>query len=214
MIKIERIKCGNGNCYILSENGSSILVDTCRTKYRKKVLEVCRKADIKLIVLTHTHVDHCQNAAYIADKLNVPIAVCRKDLDLIKENLRQTLKADTILGKILLRASLKAFREDEIQFFKPAVFIEEGYSLESYGIHAHIIDCSGHTNGSIGIDCGEAGIIVGDALMNMVYPTVSMIYHDYDKMIGTADKISRLGSRTIYFGHGTPCKNKNWVKNK
>lgn len=27
MIKIHRIKCGNGNCYVLEENGNAVLVD-------------------------------------------------------------------------------------------------------------------------------------------------------------------------------------------
>jgi flavorubredoxin len=34
MSEIERIKCGNGNAYIVSEGEHSILVDTCHEEYR------------------------------------------------------------------------------------------------------------------------------------------------------------------------------------
>ena len=54
--------------------------------------------------------------------------------------------------------------------------------------------------------------IAGDALMNMFYPTVSMLYHNKDSMLESARKISNIGNRIIYFGHGKPVLNKNWVK--
>ena len=87
MVKIQRIKCGNGNCYIIEENGNAVLVDTARTKYRDKILSACRKVNIRLIILTHTHMDHCQNAAFISKKLDVPIAICKADEELIKNNM-------------------------------------------------------------------------------------------------------------------------------
>lgn len=59
MSKIYPIKCGNSNCYIIEHNGNAILVDIARTKHREKILLACRKAKIQLIILTHTHVDHC-----------------------------------------------------------------------------------------------------------------------------------------------------------
>ncbi len=103
MVKVQRIKCGNGNCYIIEEKGNAVLVDTARPKYRDKVLLACHKVNIRLI-------------------------------------------------------------------------------------------------------------FVGDALMNMFYPTVSMLYHNYEQMLESARKISGLGERIIYFGHGRPKKNRIWVK--
>lgn len=78
-----------------------------------------------------------------------------------------------------------------------------------YGIPARIISLPGHTQGSIGIDIMEKELIVGDALMNMFYPTASMLYNDRDMMLQSADKISGLGERQIYFGHGKPKKNRS-----
>jgi len=53
---------------------------------------------------------------------------------------------------------------------------------------------------------------VGDALMNIFYPTVSMLYNDKKIMLDSAKKITGLGERIIYFGHGKPVRNRVWVK--
>lgn len=212
LTNIRRIKCGNGNCYILEENGNAILVDTARTKYREKILSACRNTNIRLIVLTHEHMDHCQNAAFISEKLNVPIAICRADEELIKDNMLQPLHAKTLAGKAVLFFSVKSFYCDEIPPFAPEVYLQDGDSLEEFGINAKIVGLPGHTKGSIGIDLGKDGIIVGDALMNMFYPTVSMLYHDYGQMLESAKKISGMGERIVYFGHGKPKKNRDWAR--
>ena len=40
MSEIERIKCGNGNAYLISNGENAILVDTCRAQYRDMILEI------------------------------------------------------------------------------------------------------------------------------------------------------------------------------
>lgn len=212
MSKIKQITYGNVNCFLIESNGKSILVDTGREKYREKILEECSYYDMQLIILTHGHVDHIQNAAFLADALNIPIAICKKDLELINNNMIQPLSSEGILGKIILYASLQSMRKDKIQKFIPTIFLKEGDTLEEYGIKAKIIELPGHTNGSIGIDVEGESLMVGDALMNMFYPTVSMLYTDNDCMIKSACKISGLGDRMIYFGHGQPIHNRTWIK--
>jgi len=66
MQTINRIQCGNGNCFLVSNDSSSILVDTARHKYRDKILTACKGENVKLIILTHGHVDHVENAAYLS----------------------------------------------------------------------------------------------------------------------------------------------------
>lgn len=213
-IKIERIVCGNVNCYILSVGEKAILVDTGRQKYREKVLNSCKPYEIQLILLTHGHVDHVQNAAFLTKELHAPIGMAQADMELLKDNRNQSLQADHFLGKIVLAASLKSFRRELIASFVPTIFLAEGDSLAPYGIDAEIIAVEGHTMGSIAVDVGKKYVLVGDALMNMFYPTVAMLYHDREQMLASAEKISNLGERTIYFGHGKPVNNKNWLKNR
>ena len=210
MADIERIKCGNGNDYIVSDGDSSILVDTCHEEYRELILGKCRMKNVKLIVLTHGHFDHIQNAAYLSDRLNAPIVMHKDDYALIRDKLAEPLLAHTLLGKIIMMMSQKGFGQAKIEPFEPKTCLNDGDNLEHCGIPATIIGLPGHTRGSIGIIVGNTEIIVGDALMNIAYPTKSPLYGDRAIMEQSAAKISSLGDMTIYFGHGSPAKNRKW----
>ena len=212
MENIKRIKCGNGNCYVISNGENAVLVDTCREKHREKILNSCKPYNIRLLILTHGHLDHVQNAAYLAKELNVPIAMSRADVELIENNIAQSLEAESFMGKIVLAVSIKSLSTEKFARFTPDVFLEEGDRLDNYGINAKVLAVPGHTDGSVAIDVGEKHLFVGDALMNMFYPTVSMLYHDKDVMLKSAERISGLGERIIYFGHGKPLSNRVWVK--
>ena len=212
MSKIHRIKCGNVNCHIIDNGTSGILVDTGKKEFLDKVMEACRSYNVKLIILTHAHFDHAENAVRISDTLGIPIGMNENDRNLIQSNSNQSLSAATILGKIVLSASLREFSVRSIPEFKPDVLLHNDDRLDDYGIDARILSLPGHTDGSIGIDVDDKHFIAGDALMNMFYPTVSMLYHNKDSMLESARKISNIGNRIIYFGHGKPVLNKNWVK--
>ncbi len=211
MVKIHRIAGGNVNCYIVEDNDKAILIDNGRKKYRDKILEKCREFHVGLIVLTHGHMDHCQNAAYLANALHIPIAMNKKDLNLIPDNRKQALFAKTFLGKIVLSVSLSSFEKDSLEVFEPKIYLENDDDLSEYGIAAKVVELPGHTKGSIGIKVDD-NLFVGDALMNMFYPTLSMLYADEQEMLSSAEYISELGDKTIYFGHGKPKRNRKWVK--
>ena len=210
MSNIERIKCGNGNAFLVTEGDSVILVDTSITKFRDTILERCSTKNVRLIVLTHGHFDHIQNAAYLSGKLNAPIAMHKDDLALIKDNSAEPIMAQTLLGKIILKASQKGFKHAEIEPFEPGVLLDDGYMLTSYGVPATIVTLPGHTKGSIGVIVGSNDVIVGDALMNMLYPTKSPLYGNWDMVVKSAARITSLGDATIHFGHGKSVKNRNW----
>lgn len=212
MEQIQRIVCGNVNCYLVSNGKNAVLVDTGREKRRQAVLDASKPYQVRLLVLTHGHMDHVQNAAFLSQALHCPIAMHKADLPLLADNMVQPLSASSVLGRIVLSASIKSFKIDGIPSFTPAVFFEDGDSLDSYGISARVVGLPGHTDGSIGLDVGGRDLIVGDALMNMFYPTVSMLYYDQETMLKSVEKIEKLGPRTIHFGHGKPVQNRKWMR--
>lgn len=211
MAEIHRIAGGNVNCYIVAHKDKAILIDTGRKKLREKVLKKCKDLHVNLIVLTHGHMDHCQNAAYLARTLNIPIAMSKKDRNLIPDNRKQSLSAKTFLGKIVLSVSLSSFEKDTLETFEPEIYLENGDDLSKYGIDAKVVELPGHTKGSIGLMVENDKLFVGDALMNMVYPSVSLLYTDEQEMRSTANAIGESGEKTIYFGHGKPIHNRKWI---
>ena len=100
---------------------------------------------------------------------------------------------------------------DSLEVFDPIIYLKNGDDLSEYGIAAKVVELPGHTKGSIGVEI-EDNLFVGDALMNMFYPTVSMRYVDEQEILLSAKYISELGEKTIYFGHGKSKRNREWVK--
>ena len=210
MSNIKKIKCGHANCYLIYGDNGAVLVDTAQSKFRDKIFSICKDKNIKLILLTHGHVDHIQNAAYLSKKLNAPLAIHKADYKLSKDNMSEPLYAHSILGKVILALSIKSFNQNKIQPFEPEIYLHEGFSLESYGVNAKVIELPGHTKGSIGVVVGETDIIVGDALFNMFYPSKSMLYENREVMEKSCERISSFDNVTLHFGHGKAIKNKMW----
>ena len=59
MSRIKRVHCGDVNCHLVQGEQGAILVDTGRAGYGEKLLPLCRQWDVRLIVLTHGHLDQC-----------------------------------------------------------------------------------------------------------------------------------------------------------
>lgn len=150
MTEIERIAGEMANCYLLTGKEGAVLVDTGETGDREKVLKKCRNKNVRLLVLTHGHIDHIQNAAFLAKKLQIPIGMNEKDVELIRNQSAQPLTGSGIFGRV---------------------------------------------------------VIAGDALMHMICPRPASIYGDKRKLLESTGRIAALGSREIYFGHGTPVLN-------
>ena len=208
MNKVTRINCKTDNCYIVSKGNDAILVDTCSAEGCEKVLEECSRYNMRLIVLSHPHFDHAENAARLSKHFGTPVACHEADLEIFESYDRQPLKSWGIVGKVILDASLKVLRNTNVEKPENLFTVKEGDDLSSYGVDARIIELPGHTNGSIGVDVDSKDLIVGDALDNWISPATGHLYCDLEAIKKTADKIKSLGDRTLYYGHGKPTKNK------
>lgn len=211
-MEIITIPCGNVNAYLIAESHGAVLVDTGMERYRSKILNICKNHAVKLIILTHGHIDHVQNAAYLAKKLGCPVGISKEDMELLQNNHLQKMNAKGILGNLLRIISEKSIDKNPIPDITISVILSEEMSLKEFGIDGRVLALPGHTKGSVGIDVEEKFLFVGDALMNMIYPTTSMIYENEEKMLESAKRITSLGKRKIYFGHGKPVNNRNWEK--
>ena len=210
MSKITKIQCGNGNCFCVEEDGCAILIDTAMAAYRDKILNGCKDKNIRLIVLTHGHVDHIQNAAALSKALKAPIAMHNADYYLTRDNMEESMSANTLFGKFMLALIKNQLKNGKVELFEPEVFLLDGDTLDGYGVKAKIVHLPGHTKGSIGIVVGISDIFVGDALMNIMYPTKSLLFGNQMDMLESIGKIGSYKSATVHFGHGKSVDNRVW----
>lgn len=210
MYEITQINAG-ANCYLVTQDKASILVDTGVKGFEDKILKQCEGKSVKLIVLTHGHIDHMQNAAYLAKKLQVPIAMNEKDIPLLRNNLCREMKSHGFFGNIVRFFSVMSAKSAQIDNFKPDMLLKDGDSLHDFGIDAEVIELPGHTAGSIGLKLGEDALLAGDALMHMTKAGPTLLYEEYEQMIQSVRKIQNMGNIKIYFGHGKMVQNRKWV---
>lgn len=211
MNEIKRVSCGTVNCYLVSQQGKTILIDTGTAAYRKKVLKECKNANVQLIILTHGHCDHIQNTVFLSRKLKAPVAMSDGDIELIEDNLKQPLYAKGLFGKFLRFYSVFTIKymkkRKAMEQFCPNIILKDGMNLDEFGIQAEVVGLPGHTKGSIGILVGGKDFFIGDALMNMTVLTLPRIYTDEEQMRKSADKIWKMKNTMIYFGHGKQLRN-------
>ena len=77
---IVRISCGFSNVWLIKNGSHSLLIDTGRKGYSRKILRVIQQnnlklSDVKYILITHTHFDHCANAFELKKKLHADLFV-------------------------------------------------------------------------------------------------------------------------------------------
>jgi glyoxylase-like metal-dependent hydrolase (beta-lactamase superfamily II) len=211
-VEVRQIKGGTDNCYLVTDGKKAILVDTASGQYLDQVAAECDQYEMKLIVLTHVHFDHAENAAALSERYGIPVAIHRKDEELFESYDKQPMESYGAVGRVVLGLSLKVLRNTPVKRPENLVFVGDGDDLSEYGFDAKVIELPGHTLGSIGVDVEGKHLLVGDALDNWIRPGIAHLFHDREAARKSAGKIGALGDRTIYYGHGKPTQNRSWGK--
>ena len=165
--EITRIKGGTGNCYLISNDGKAVLFDTTSGKNVSEVVEACSKYEMKVLVLSHPHFDHAENASVISERFNIPVAYHSADDEIFDDYAAQPLKSYGLVGFVVLKMSVKVLQETKVDRPKKHYYIKEGDTLADYGFpEIRVVELPGHTKGSIGLLIQDHSILVGDALDN------------------------------------------------
>ena len=138
------------NLYVIKGKRGDILIDTGFICMKKRVKKWLDNFNIKLIIITHVHVDHTWNVKYIKDLYNCKVAIGIED----KNNIDNS-KIDSIAKSIrcyrwtiLMNWGMNKFipKEYEIDYY-----LKNNQIIKKYGLELKIISLKGHTTGSIGI---------------------------------------------------------------
>lgn len=194
------LPASGGHAYLLRGEGGSVLVDTGTQKLAEHTLAACHHMGLKLILLTHGHFDHCQNAAYFAKELHCPVAISPLDAPLLKGE-KRTVSGEGLWGKAFAWASNRNIQKQPLPEAVPTVFLEDSMSLAPYGIDGKVVALPGHTAGSMGVFLDNRELLAGDAMSGLWGPGPAWCWEDKALMEASLEKIRGLRAKRIYTGH-------------
>lgn len=194
------------NVYVIKGIDGDILIDTGFIGMKRRLKRYLDNFNIKLIVLTHAHVDHAWNASYFKERYNCDILMSREDLINI-DNSNINSKPSNNKHKLwtkLMNKGMKLLKQKE---FTPDIIIDKDKEFNLYGLNFKVINLKGHTNGSIGLLYNNK-LFAGDSLVNRK-SYAEIAYQNQNNLSAkeTFKKIIELNPEMIYVGHDKPIDN-------
>ena len=205
------------NCYLLLGAEGCIVVDTGLPGSESRIEKALKKRglsfkNIKLIVITHAHVDHAGSAARLRELSGAPIVAHEGDL---KHYTREVPMTFCPTGWFARLFKLSGLILQPYTAFKPDILLsdDEILDISQYGIPGLIKHSPGHTAGSISVELATKDAMVGDLvasgiLIGGIVRTRHAIrppFEDDPHAVGT--ELQRLidsGMKRFYMGHGGP----------
>ncbi|MCJ7664869.1 MAG: MBL fold metallo-hydrolase [Desulfobacterales bacterium] len=207
------------NAYVVANGKQAILIDAGMKKREKKIIAALERMrivprDIQLIILTHTHYDHCGSLKALQEITKAKILVHKAEAACLEQGFCELPKGTMWFSKIMSaigRALNK--RVGRYAPVSPDITIAKRFNLQAYGIDGYILPTPGHTAGSISVIIEENHAIVGDTLFNIFKKSVFPAYaNDQETLLSSWEKLLAIGCEYFYPGHGKPFARAKFVK--
>lgn len=211
--KIFQVLSGRSHSYLISSENINTLVDTGkasaypRLKRNIDSLNLSNQ-EIHLLILSHTHFDHCQSVKKIAEQYHCQIIVSGRAIESIENGYTTLPNGTMLIPKLIARfGRVIGERRYGYQSFHPDILVNGDRDLYSFGINIKIIETEGHSKDSISIIVDDEIAIVGDAMFGIFRNSIFPPYADNTKeMIKSWDKLLNSACNLFLPGHGTEIK--------
>ena len=194
-LNVHKLQLRFSNAYIIENINELFLID-CGIpgddQYIFNKLETLRPKKLKIIILTHAHIDHAGGAYRLGMKTGAPVAIHEAEVSALESGSTELgrMRGRGHLVKLLLplmEAALPAHA------MSPQITFTDGYNLGSYGLDATIHHTPGHTPGSSSIFTADGILFVGDLLSSSGGAHAQKYFAtDWSKIPASVNKIHRL----------------------
>lgn len=204
-MRIHVLRLPLANAYLLENEAGVYLVDAGGPGDAGRILNHLRqigRTDLRLIYLTHAHIDHFGAAAELRRRTNAPIAIHPDDA-------QDLASARTRLGSVRGRGRLIALFLPLLERLMPPepvqtdMLVEGGHSLAELGLAARVIHTPGHTPGSTCLLTDEGLAFAGDLLSSTGGPHPQRYFaHDWKQVGESLSYLQSQSPKLTYPGHG------------
>ena len=206
---IQRIGVRETNCYVLRGDSGTVLIDPGPPGGAETVISgltavSVQPEDVRLILVTHGHLDHYGAAAEVRGWCGAPVAAFRSAPTFSQDRRNalppaQTLRGSLVRGVYLLLSPMARFVPLEA-----GLLLDDGADLSPYGVDARAVLVPGHSPGSIAVITPEGDAFVGDLFVNYTVPSQPIYLSDREAWQRSYERVQALKPRMVYVGHGDP----------
>ena len=209
--QIVRVPLGRANAYFVISERQALLIDTGIRRNEQRIVQALEDlslspSSIRLIILTHTHYDHCGSLKALKGMTGAKIVVHHNEAACLREGYGGFPRGTTRLTKMIsLVGRTIGKRLGGYEPVSPDITISERFGLEEYGMEGYILPTPGHTLGSISVIILNSHAIVGDTLFNLFRKSVFPPFaDDQEELLRSWGALYDTGCRYFYPGHGNP----------
>jgi glyoxylase-like metal-dependent hydrolase (beta-lactamase superfamily II) len=217
IIRIPILPLGIVNAHLIIGEAGCILVDAGLPDSERKIERVLARHglvlhNIKLIIVTHAHVDHAGGAARLRELSGAPILAHRDDADFYSRRVPMTFCPTGWVGRLFLKTPLP---HQPYTGFEPDILLEgaETMNLAAFGVDGIVRHTAGHTPGSISVELSSEDALVGDLLSSgILLGGIALTgrarrppFEDDPLTVASElERLVRAGGKRFYMGHGGP----------
>ena len=203
-MRIHSIPAGFGLSFLLEYPQGLYLIDSGSPGRQAAVLEKMNslgRDDLKLIWITHAHYDHYGSAAALRERTGAVIGVHPADEESMLHG-RSPLGTSRGRGAVLILANALLARLWPLTPTRPDFLLEDGGTLERFGLEGAILHTPGHTPGHTCVLLGDATAFAADLLARNPRPRLQdLLATDWSRLPASLARLQAAQPEWIYTGH-------------
>ena len=208
-MRIHRIAARETNCYLLWGRRGVVLIDAGPPGSAEAIIAGAREAgvraeDLRLILITHGHLDHYGAADEIRDWCGAPVAAYPGEPEFSQDRRNALPPAQTLRGSLIRWTYMLLSPMARFEPLEADILLEDKAALLDYGLQAWTVLLPGHSPGSLGVITPDGDLFAGDLFVNYAVPSQPIYLSDPEAWQQSYERVLELRPRMVYVGHGEP----------